>query len=521
MQDFLSCTKVFTINALYAILNIQTKTIFATKTQDFFRKHFKNRHYFAKMIYLNLKNRQRIMRLFNQIKHISRLSLYSPIYLLICGFVTYFSWMTGNSLLGMTILMLIMCVVLIINEDILPILPCLIYILFTVSDNNILNEDKTWPVMIVLAILLIGAFISHLISYPIKFKNYKLTIPLAAVTLALFAGGIGYASIKQYMFGIIFMFSLGPCMLIIYYLLRSYTRPPKSVDYKRYVCYIMLVLGLFVIAQMFTYFLRTDKPLVELIRIDIINLGWGNRNGIATLLAISAPTCFYLAFGSKRFAWLFYAIGLTFYACIVISFCRSGIFSIAITMPILLIYSFAKGANRSQLLITICVFAIAISSLVLIKMDTVSEILNRISDLTFTTTGRSALYEEALICFLTNPMFGVGMGYTGNNLHLADFCIYWFHCTPLQVIASMGIVGVMAYGYYYFVRGKIMFSNLRRFNITLSLGIIAFEIQSMMDAGSFLPFPYVLIIVVLTAMLEHNNSQESKVFMQSINIVKE
>ena len=92
--------------------------------------------------------------------------------------------------------------------------------------------------------------------------------------------------------------------------------------------------------------------------------------------------------------------GLTFYACIVISFCRSGIFSIAITMPILLIYSFAKGANRSQLLITICVFAIAISSLVLIKMDTVSEILNRISDLTFTTTGRSALYEESLICFL-------------------------------------------------------------------------------------------------------------------------
>lgn len=461
------------------------------------------------------------MRLFNQIKHISRLSLYSPIYVLICGFVTYFSWMTGNSLLGMTILMLIMCVVLIINEDILPILPCLIYIIFTVSNDNILNEDKTWPVMIVLAILLIGAFISHLISYPIRFKNYKLTIPLAAVTLALFAGGIGYTTFKQYMFGIIFMISLGPCMLIIYYLLRSYTRPPKSIDYKRYTCYIILVLGLLVTAQMVTHFLRVDQSFVEMLRVNVINLGWGNRNGIATLLAISAPTCFYLAFGSKRFAWMFYAIGLMFYAFIAISFCRSGIFSIAVTMPILLIYSFAKGSNRSQLLITMCVFAIAISSLVLIKMDTITDIINHISDITFTTAGRSALYEEALICFLLNPMFGVGMGYTGNNLSLANFCIYWFHCTPLQIIASMGIVGVVAYVYYYFMRGKIMFSNLRRFNITISLGIIAFEIQSMMDAGSFLPFPYILIIVVLTAMLEHNNSQESKVFMQSINIVNE
>ena len=87
-----------------------------------------------------------------------------------------------------------------------------------------------------------------------------------------------------------------------------------------------------------------------------------------------------------------------------------------------------------------------------------------------------------------------------------------------KVVASMGVIGIVAYAYFYFVRGKIMFNNLKRFNITLSLGIIAFEIQSLMDAGSFIPFPYLLIIIVLTAMIEHNNGFENKTFMKTINI---
>ncbi len=458
------------------------------------------------------------MKIFEYLKNTSRLALYNPIYVLICGVVTYFCWMTGNSLLGISILMLITCVVLIISEDILPILPCLIFIIFNTSNSNILNENKTWPVMIILAILLVGAFLSHLISYPIKFKLHKLTIPLAAISIALFTGGIGYLDAKQYLVGIIFIITLGPCMLAIYYLLRSYTNPPKEVDYKKYICYIMMILGLLVLAQMTTYFIRTDKPFIELLRVDIINVGWGNRNNIATLYALATPCCFYLGFSNKNFAWLFYTIGFMFFGSIFVTFCRSGILAILITMPALLIYSFTKGANRAQLLIVICSIAILVSIFVLIKKDFVLKLIDHISNMTLTTSGRTNLYEEALVCFLRNPVFGAGLGYMGNNLYLPDFCIYWFHCTPLQIIGSLGIVGIVAYIYFYWVRGKIMFSNLNRFNITISLSIIAFEIQALLDTGTFTPFPYMLIIIVLTAMLEHNNSKVNKTFMKSINL---
>lgn len=472
-------------------------------------------------IHLNLQQLKtyyitRHMKIFEQIKNTFRLSLYSPLYVLLCGVITYFTWAIGNSLLGMALLMLIACIVLIISEDILPVLPCLMYILMTTSDNNILNEDKTWPVMIVLAILLIGAFISHLISYPIKFKQHKLTYPLIAVSVALLTGGVGYLSSTQYIKGGIFILTLGPCLLLLYYLIRVYTRPPKEVNYKKYICYIMLVLGLLMVAQMFTHFHRVDKPLWEILRTDVINVGWGNRNGLSSLIAISAPCCFYLGFSSKRYAWLFYSIGLLLYSMVFITFCRGAILSVIITFPIFLIYSFAKGANRSQLLISICSVAIVISIFALIFKEEVALAIDRVLNMTLTSSGRNELFDEALICFLANPMFGVGMGYTGNNFNVPDFCIYWYHSTPLQIIASMGVIGIIAYVYFYFVRGKIMFSNLKRFNIALSIGIIAFELQSFVDNLTFTPFPYMLIIIVLTAMLEHNNSVENKTFMQSI-----
>lgn len=460
-------------------------------------------------------------KFFDYLKTTSRLSLYNPIYIVICAVVTYYGWASGNNLFGMAVLMLLACVVLIVNEDIMPVIPCLLFAIFNTSNQNILNEEKTWPILIVLCILLVGSFISHLITYPIHFKNHKLTLPLVGVTIALFMGGIGYLKISQYLSGIIFILSLGPCLLIVYYLLRCYSNPPKGVDYKRYICQIMLIMGLLVAAQMITHFLRADKPIIELLRHDTIQIGWGNRNGIGALLTISAPCCFYLAFNDKRFAWAYYALGLFLYGCIFLTFCRSAMLTAVIALPALLVYSFTKGAHRSQLLTVICIYAITLCSFILIKTDKFIELLEHVSSLTMTSSGRRDLYSEALLCFLKNPMFGVGIGYVGSNFDMPDFCMYWYHNTILQIIASTGIVGVVAYGYFYIARGKIMFSNLKRFNIILSIAILSLEFQSMFDNTTFVPFPYMLIIIVLTTTLEYSNSTEKKTFMASINMTND
>lgn len=461
------------------------------------------------------------MKFFEILKNTSRQSLYTPMYILACGVITFFSWLTNNSLIGMILLISVMCIVLIINEDILPILPILMFIILTTSNNNILNSNKTWPVLIILVIFLIGSFISHIISYPIKLQKCKLALPLVAVSIALFAGGVGYLSGKQYMSGLIFIVSLGPCLLLLYMLIRFYTKPPQGVNYKNYICYIMLTLGLIVVAQFCSYILKSDKPLIDLLRNDVFNLGWGNRNGIAMILIISMPCCFYLAYTHKRTSWLYYSLALIFYIAILISFSRGGILSSSIALIFLLIYSFAKGANRSQLIYVICTFAILASIIALAYTSTLMKLLQKISDMTFTSSGRNTLYEEAMYNFVSNPMFGAGIGYVGNNFNMPDFCIYWYHSTIFQIIGSTGILGIFAYAYFYFVRGKIMFNNLKRFNIILSASIISFEIHSLVDTGTFTPFPYMFIIIALTAVLEYNNSRENMTFLKTINLKNE
>lgn len=461
------------------------------------------------------------MNIINNVKNSLRRFLYSPAYVLICAIITYFSWMTGNSLLGMALLMLIVTIVLIISQDILPILPCLFFIILTTSNDDILNQDKTWPTMIVLAILLVGGFISHIISYPAKFKFFKLTIPFIAISIALFMGGIGFLSLKQYATGLIFILSLGPCMLLIYYLVLAYTNPPEDIDIKQYICMIMLVLGFLIASQMLTYMIRSGKPLVELLRSDILNIGWTNRDGMAALFVLVPPCCFYMAFKNKPFAWFYYAIGLVVFGLVFLTTCRSAIVAVVIMMPVLIIYSMIKGANRSQLVIVICVFAILGSIFVLLKTDMIVSIIDKLTSASFSTSGRTDLYTEAIANFIKNPMFGNGLGYVGSNWDVPGFCIYWYHSNIFQIIGSMGIVGIIAYTYYYFARAKVMFSNLKRFNMALSFGIITFEIHCILNPETFIPFPFMMIVIVLTAILEYNNAKESTTFMKSVNVTND
>lgn len=451
------------------------------------------------------------------VKNTSRLSLYNPVFVIILGWITFFSWLSGNALLGMGLLIAVTCFVLIINEDILPVLPCLFFIMLTVSDNNILNQKNAFPIIIVLVIFLIGSIISHFISYPLKFKKHKLTLPLIAISVALLLGGAGFLTFKQYLYGVTFILALGPCMLALYFLIISYINPPKEIDFKKYICFIMFILGLIIIGQIAIYFLRAKVPIIDMIRNDI-QLGWGNRNSAAMILVMTFPCCFYLAFCSKKLAWFFYSMGYLIYGVMMFTFSRGGMLAGTLIFVCLLIYSFAKGANRSQLLIVTCVISILLSIFVLVKQTDVANIIQKIINMDFTTSGRDVLYQEAIENFVQNPVFGAGLGYIGSSFNMPDFCIYWYHSTIFQVIGSMGIVGIFAYAYFYFSRGLIMFKSLKRFNIIISLGLIAFEIHSLFDTGTFTPFPFMLIVIALTAVLEYNNTTEKMSFMKSVQI---
>ena len=432
--------------------------------------------------------------------------IYNPLFIVILGLITFLSWMTDQSVTGMVALLLIGSVILIFNKDILPLLPCLIYTIYCTSNSNILSIKSNIIIFVIVCLIFSICLIAHFFIYKPKFKLFKLTIPLILVSLALFLGGIGFLSFKEYFKGITFMLSLGPLLLFLYYFIMLFLSPPSWVNARNYLCYIMIVLGVVVLGQFAMFVIRADLPILDLIRV-VMDVGWGNRNGIAMTLVLCFPCAFYIAFGKKRMAVPFYLLSFIMYFVVIFIYSRGGVVASSITMLALVIYSTIKAPNKSYFFNSIAIVIIILSIFAIISPDTILAIIDKLTSFDgIGSSGRDSLFKEAYKLFIENPIFGAGVGYIGNIFSVPEFCMYWFHSTLFQVIGNMGLVGIIAYSIFYITRGITMFSSLKPFNILLSMAIIGFEIHSMVDVGTFNPFPFMFIIIVMSAFLEYSNS---------------
>ena len=67
----------------------------------------------------------------------------------------------------------------------------------------------------------------------------------------------------------------------------------------------------------------------------------------------------------------------------------------------------------------------------------------------------------------------------------------------------MGIVGILAYGYNYVVKGVVLFKNPRNtFNLFVIVVAIGFEGYSMIDTGTMIPFPYMMLVTIMMCVVE-------------------
>lgn len=402
--------------------------------------------------------------------------------------------------------------ILLINEDILPVVPIMIYSIHCTAKPDILDTPSDMGIMIASCIVMVGGIIGHFVLYKPRLKLQKMTIPLALVSMALFIGGIGTISKENYLGGLTYVITLGILMLFLYVFIMMYLCPPKTADVKKYTCFTIFALGLVIFAQAITLMIRLDLPIDELMR-NVLVCGWGNRSTLTMTIMISIPFCFYLAYQSKKaMALFYYLIAFMEYSIVYIMVARAGMIFSTFTLLCSIIYTLIKGKNRSQLLYAMGITGLIFGTLILVENQPVLDMIARFKNIieTSDSTGRVELFQLGKKVFLEHPIFGAGVGYIGNvNNSKPPYGMYWFHNTIIQVAANMGIVGLICYGYWYIKRAMVMFHNASNFNVILSIAILGFELQNLMDASTFTPFPYVFMILFLTIMLEYNNQYET------------
>lgn len=438
---------------------------------------------------------------------------YSDLYFILLAAIVVVGWSSKISALGFFALVIVSSVMLVVLDDILPLFANVFFAPLMLYSDNINDYLIVWPIFIPLVIAVIIFVITNFKNQ--RFKFGKMFIPQLLVSVALLIGGVGTVSKEGYLSAFPVAFVLGFGVLICYVIASHYLKVDEKRDYPLIFSKAMMYLGIAVSIQMIIALAQNTIPYSEW-DVNALNLGWGNRNNAATILIITIPLTIYLSTRyRKSILYLLFASLQIF--CLFMTISRGAIIVGLIEIVLALIIAVIKAPNRKLYLYSLLVGFIITLIAYLASMSEFNQIISA----TFKYldwVDRKDLYSEAALLFKAHWFIGVGVGYIGTNYEIAALNFYYFHSTLFQVIACMGIVGVIAYVVYYVYRFGTLFRNIRNaYSLFTLVAWLGFEAFSMMDTGTFVPFPNMILIIVMTIIMEKASLPTNNTYADDYN----
>ncbi len=118
---------------------------------------------------------------------------------------------------------------------------------------------------------------------------------------------------------------------------------------------------------------------------------------------------------------------------------------------------------------------------------------------------RVEMADVAIKNLFKYPLFGTGMGYTGMqdiyNPH--GLMLNAYHCIIFQVIGSMGMVGMLAYGYFFHKKYDMLFQVNNGKFFYFILPIIGLHAMSLINPGVMMPLSYAMFEILILAIAEN------------------
>ncbi len=400
---------------------------------------------------------------------------------------------------GVFAFIIIISFILIVSDDLLA--TTLPFLLLCETVIKCYGSYQTYIKIVWIAVLPVASLIFHFIYYRQKIVTGKMFMPMLTVSAAVTLGGAGFLSKAEYfsLVSFYYVFGLGFGMLIIYVLLNSYLNTPRDYSVKDKFTDIMIYMGLFAVFMIFEYYIVNLSDSIA--SKGIIYMQW--RNNISTFLMLAMP---FAAFKSvKKPSYIF--LSLIFYLTILLTGSRGGLIFglIELLMSISVLISIDKRHRWTFVAIGMgIVFAIA-----LFFQDFYGFFGATFDRLILGISGgekevRVLLFERAFQDFYHNPVFGTGLAYMGNrDIHpSAEFALCWYHCEPLQIMGSLGLVGMAAYSIQGISRIILFVKKRTVFNVTLLVSYLGLEMMSLVNPGILCPLPYLFIITMYLSLTE-------------------
>ena len=425
----------------------------------------------------------------------------SRYYLPVLMLIAVAALLTDTNLECMFIYVLIACFFLIFSDDLMSIVaPVMFTLLVSVKyyrDITVLI-DYMWYAIVPLALSLIF----NLIYYRRPFAKGRFTWPLIAVSAALILGGCGSISVEDYFkpVSLYYTLGLGPAMLILYLLARSRLANERKYDRTERLAEILYAAGLIVVITIIVFYAANFEKFLE--RRSV--LFYKPRNYATSVLLMCMPMCCLMV---KRSNLHLIGMGLM-YAAMILSGSRSGLLFGTMLLVICAVYIYVKNKDSRRLYrcialilaVPVCFFAVKyvpeLYSSRLVNGNFISGDETRVAYIRLGTAN-----------FLSNPVFGIGIG---NIKDIEVFkaivpgCIVFYHNMVIQVISSMGILGIAAYGWHFIARAGLIWKN-RRSECFAAYGFsyLGILLMSLTNPGIFCPFPEAGLLLLIFALLEN------------------
>lgn len=427
-------------------------------------------------------------------------------FILFVAVMVFIGWVSKAWVALLCVLTVICTLPLFLSKETKHLLPLIMMFTFIIStDRHDLAEFA--PLIALLGVLFIG-IIFNLVRFrrgrqhwefmhPTKIKGFHCA--LIALIIPFAFGGLG--SPYEHPLAVLAAFALVVVFAIVYTFFMATNRDSESKsDLPQYMLKILFVTGILLSLQLVVYFARLGgiDQIKHAIMSRNILLGWGTKNNVAQIISMSIPAGFYFSIKKSKLSPIFTLVALVEYALLFTTSSRGAILFTTLAIPAMILYTIIKSENKLAFGITVCaVFAIAIF-LVAYFGEFVAEVVSSYLSKGLDSAGRiEDIYPIAFDAFKRWPVFGAGWDYKLGGPHNDGYSPYWYHSTVLQIIATMGITGVIAFVFFYFWRYRTLLHYRKNTAyIALLAGLVLFDVYGMVDITFFSPTFFAMLLCI-------------------------
>ena len=442
------------------------------------------------------------------------------------GLLTFLAFALSLEAVFYTIVVVYTIFVGLFADDLSPIMPLFVlcYVTPSISNNpGLSNEGVFFGSTAIYLVCLVSVAVAVLLLRIALDKDFglrRLFTTKRALLWGIIALGATYllSGIAHERYSeiatrnLLFSFIQFASIFLLYFILSTSVKWNQfNLDY---FAWSGLVMGFVVSAEVLFLYLTNDVIVAGSINRGMIYTGWGCCNNVGAIISLSIPFAFYFA-SKKKHGSIFLCIACLLVGMVVLTTSRGSLVGALYAFIACFIFTNFRARNKKEFRIASIVLLCVIAAAMLIFREFLAEKFAQVLSIAHMENGtlvirdsnRFEIYRNGWEIFLRNPIFGQSFypleydmfSFSQTEQFTSFFPPRW-HNTVIQMLASCGIVGMLAYSYHRVDTFRLYFKKRTLTNTYILHFIITLLIMSLLDCHFFNVGPVLFYSIALAVM---------------------